>query len=332
MSVLSKFLGILSGGNTLKVSEQLLFDKVIGFKGVVPGVGTSTIVQNVAIAISENTNSTVCVLDMNCLYPTQYAMLVKTDDILYSKEVKKDIYEFTGDVSDIVRSTMYRNVYTVGFSDRTIVDMLSAKDDSNAFNQLLGALKSFFDIILVDLSYELTSMNTQAAVKCNKIFYVADQSLKCSVNIQKSLNTAATLAVPLAKANNVILNKVVPDLKTDTLGLLHSLDLNVVGQIHYSLDLLKAGVYGKGIYTKSKTNNGYEEFNGVVDDIIGLILNKTPLTKELFSPNNESNINNDDINTKIKEDDTKYTDEDELYNESVSLNKDVDIDDEDIEL
>lgn len=324
MSILKKFLGVLSGGNTLKVSEQLLFDKVIGFRGIVPGVGTSTIVQNVAIALSENTNCTVCVVDMNCLYPTQYPMLVSGDVMINNaSKPKKDLFDFSGDVSEIVYTTSYRNVYTTGFSNRTVVDMLSAKDNEATFNQVIGALKSFFDIILIDLSYELTNMNTQAGVKCNKIINIADQSLKCVVNLKKSLNTSATLAIPFAKSNVVVLNKVAPDLVTDTVGLLKSINLDVIGEIGFSLDILKAGVSGKRLYSKNKTNEGYIEFNEVIDEIVRLIINPTPLTKDFFTEGKEVNITEEEsviledevvgeVTDYVKEESESGLDEDEI--------------------
>lgn len=326
MGILKKFLGVLSGGDTLKVSEQLLFDKVIGFRGIVPGVGTSTIVQNVAIALSENTNCTVCVVDMNCLYPTQYPMLISGDAMISNaSKPKKDLFDFSGDVSEIVYTTSYRNVYTTGFSNRTVVDMLSAKDSEATFNQVIGALKSFFDIILIDLSYELTSMNTQAGVKCNKIINIADQSLKCVVNLKKSLNTSATLAIPFAKSNVVVLNKVAPDLVTDTVGLLQSVNLDVIGEIGFSLDILKAGVSGKRLYYKNRTNAGYVEFNEVIDEIVRLIINPTPLTNDFFTERKEVNTLEEEsviIEDDFVEEVTEYTKE----------NSDSDSDEDVIEL
>ena len=37
MGLLSKVLSTISGNNDMKISEQLLFDKVIGFRSIVPG-------------------------------------------------------------------------------------------------------------------------------------------------------------------------------------------------------------------------------------------------------------------------------------------------------
>ncbi len=275
-SLLAKIIGAISGGHRTKISEQLLYDKVIGVKGIVPGVGTSTIVQNIAIGISENTNYTVCVLDMNCLYPTQYSLLVKAEEMYNQDTNKKDLLSFTDDISEITHTTSYRNVYLAGFTNRTVLNMLSTQDSEARINKIIGALKSFFDVILIDLSYELTNMNVYAGIKCNKIINVVDQSIKSTVNLKKSLNTMATLGVPLSKANRIVINKVAPDLVADTEGLMESAGLEVLGKIHFNLDILKAGVSGKRVYSKNTTNTDMDEFSGVIDSILDYILQVTP--------------------------------------------------------
>ena len=42
MGLLGKVLSTISGNNDLKISEQLLFDKVIGFKSIVPEIVLNT--------------------------------------------------------------------------------------------------------------------------------------------------------------------------------------------------------------------------------------------------------------------------------------------------
>ena len=101
MGLLGKVLSTISGNNDLKISEQLLFDKVIGFKSIVPGCGASTILQNVAIALSESTKFNICVLDTNFMYPIQYPLLCAGE--LKNKENDLDILDFSGDMSWIYR-------------------------------------------------------------------------------------------------------------------------------------------------------------------------------------------------------------------------------------
>ena len=60
---LVKFLGVMSGEGAVDVQEAMLFNKVIGFRGIVEGVGASTIVQGLAHAFSDRTRLRVCVID-----------------------------------------------------------------------------------------------------------------------------------------------------------------------------------------------------------------------------------------------------------------------------
>jgi MinD-like ATPase involved in chromosome partitioning or flagellar assembly len=295
-SFLSKLLGVISGNSGMKMSDQLLFDKVIGFRGIVPGVGTSTVVQNVAIALSEKTNFSICVLDTHYLYPTLYPMLVASSD---SK--RKDYLEFNGELSDIIVKTDYKNLHLLSMHNRTIVDMLSSRDSELTVDKLVGALKSFFDIVLVDLSYELTNINTHTAIKCNKIINVADQSLKCVYNLRKSINTMATLAIPLAKANKVVLNKVIPDVLTNTKGVISEAGLTVIGEIPFAKEIATAGVSGKRIYAGATANKEVHTFSSVINAILDDIIQVTPLNEKYIDPQAVESSNSKGSNAVVQD-------------------------------
>lgn len=281
-------MGVISGDNGLKVSEQLLFDKVIGFRGVTPGCGTSTIVQNVAIALSEQTHYSICVVDTAYLYPTQYPMLV-------TKEAQrdKDMLDFSGDLSDIVTVTNYRNISLVSLNNRQLTDMLSSSDSEMLVEKVMGALKSYFDIILVDLSYEPTNISTFSAIKCNRIFNVTDQSLKSVYYLRKSLNTMVTLAVPIAKANHIIINKAVPDVLSNTAKVAEEAGLNVVGEIPLSYEIAKLGVVGKRIYASKTSNKDIYQFSSVIDEVVNIITQVTPLNEKYLVKSGKNLVSSD---------------------------------------
>lgn len=279
MGVLSKLLGAVSGNHNLKISEQLLFDKVVGFRGIVPGCGTSTIVQNVAIALSEKTNFTICVLDTNFLYPVQYPLLVSTE----AKDKEKDFLDYSGELSDIIIETQYNNVYLVHLSERSIVDMLSGKDSEVVIHKLLQNLKSFFDVVLIDLSNEFTNISVHASIKCNRIYQVGDSSMKSLYHVKKSINTMSTLATPLAKANKIILNKQIPDVILGVKTAMEEAGLYVMGEIPLSLEIASYGATGRRIYGAISKNKDVSIFNGVIDDIIEDIAQKTPVNEKYFN-------------------------------------------------
>lgn len=305
MSFLSKLLGVISGNKGLKVSEQLLFDKVIGFRGVTPGVGTSTIVQNTAIALSESSSFSICVLDTSYLYPTQYPMLVNKPDQLN----RKDLLDFAGDLSEIITLTSYRNVSLVSMSNRTVVDMLSSADSELTVEKLMGALKSYFDVVLVDLSYETTNIATHSAIKCNRIINVVDQSLKSIYHLRKSINTMVTLAVPLAKADRVIINKVVPDVLSNTNKVIADSGLKVIGEIPFSQEIAKAGVTGKRLYAPKATNRDIYTFSSVISSILTDVIQTTPLTEKYTDGSSTVTNVQDDLEEEIIEDEIIEDDE-----------------------
>lgn len=274
MGFLSSLLKTISGNTGMKLSEQLLFDKVIGFRGIVPGVGTSTIVQNVAIALAAQTNYSICVLDTHYLYPTLYPMLMEGSD---SK--RKDYLEFDGDLSEVVLPTAFKNISLASLYNRTLVDMLSTRDSELTVDKLMGSLKSYFDIILVDLSYEPTNLYAYTAIKCNRVINVADYSLKCIYNLRKSLNTMTTLAVPFAKANRVVINKVIPDIVTNVKGVMQEAGLRVIGEIPYSLTVARLGLAGKRIWSNKTADKDIYVFSSVINAIVQDILVVTPLNE-----------------------------------------------------
>lgn len=280
MGFLNKLLQNISGAGDIQLSEQLIFDKVVGFRNVVPGCGCSTIVQNVAIALASASKSSICIVDTNMLYPMLYAYLVDSQD----EQHGKDIYDFNIMASEVTTPTKYSNIYLTSFKNRTVIDMMSSRDSEQLVEKLINSLKSFFDIILVDLSYELTSVAIHSAVRCNKIFNVTDMSLRAMYNLKKSINTMSTMAVPLAKADRVILNKVVPDMVVNANSALSEAGLKIVGEIPLSLEISKAGVTGASLYGASN-DVGVNQFNVVIDTIVDDILQKTPLNTGAVTTN-----------------------------------------------
>lgn len=282
MSMLNRLLGMLSGGTGETTSDHLLFDKVIGFKGVVPGVGTSTLLLNLAVALAETPPAgqkrlSVCVIDPTFVLPTQMSLLGGVQD-----KAVADLLEYSGDVSKLTVETAYRGVRLLSLHNRTILDMLSSRDNENFIMDSITKLKSYFDVILVDLSGEYSNINIHAAIKCNRIVMVADPSIKCMANLRKSLNTQATLGVPLGKADHVILNKVVPDIIVNTKGALADAGLTLLGEVPLSVEIAKAGISGNYSY-KTSSHKDIVALSATIDAMITNLFPLTPVNQEVLS-------------------------------------------------
>lgn len=276
MSILSTILSALSGRKKYKPSEQLLFDKVIGFKGLTAGVGTSTLVQNVAVALANNSSYSIVVIDASFLTPTQDILLGVT------KRASKDFIHLGTDIAEVVSRTSYSSISCVSLN-QDITHMFTNEDNAEIIGRLINLLKLHFDVILVDLPNELTNLATELAIKCNTIISVADESIKCVTNLKRSVNTFATLGVPLGKLNRVVLNKVVPNVVSGTKGALREAGLEVFGEIPLSIPISVRGLAGKVVYSRSSSEKDIVAYSNLVDRLLVELFKTTPLTEKYMS-------------------------------------------------
>ena len=295
MSVLGKVIGAISGGTEDYISAQLLYDKVIGFRGIVDGVGCSTIVQNVAIALSDLIKTkNICVVDTHILYPSQYQFLVGDTP----KEGTKDWFDFDGEnLADCRTKTKFHNIYLLSFYNRNITDMLSSKDSAKLVDDTIAKLKYYFDIILVDLSHETTNISMEMAIQCNQIYTIVDPSMNCISNMGKSLNYMATLAVPFGKMNKAILNKNNSNVNAGVKGAIAEVHLDILGVIPNSIEIATYGITGKKIWSTISNNEDVTQFHRVIRAIVDDIFPPTQENKKAFIKTAEEVAadNNDDI-------------------------------------
>lgn len=275
MSVLERVLQSLSGNSNYEISKQLVFQKVIGVRGLSSGVGVSTVVQNLAYYYSKKKNMRVCVIDTSFLNPIQHVLLG-------ADKTKRDLLDYSGSVDQIahhIAKTKLKNVSLVTTVDRTIIDMIE-KDDAKAPLKLLHDLKLLFDVIIIDLSSEPTTLVTELAIKCNKIISVADQTAKCIYHVKDTLNRYATLAVPLEKMKLCMLNKTVEGVKTSTVQSLEGAGLQVIGQIPYNKEVARLGITGDVVMAFGGETEGFFQFERIITLIAESVLDRTPLNEE----------------------------------------------------
>lgn len=286
MGFLRSFLSLLSGGGEREVSEQLLFDKVIGFRGIVDGVGCSTIVQNVAVALSDTTRYKIAVVDTSMLYPCMAEML-KCD----TSDIKFDISDYGRgtDLGKVALDSKYNNVSVFTFHNRTVLDMVSVTEDLKLFDKLIDELKNFYDVILIDLSQEPTNFATEAAIKCNKIFLVSDLSIRCTSNIVNSVNYLATLGVSMSKCKRMIINKdtnIVSGIKS----VLSVLGIDIFARIPMSKTIYARGIGGNPVWGMASVESEITSFHIAIQNLIDDISEKTPKNEKYLVKDTDSNV------------------------------------------
>lgn len=270
MGFLGRLLKSISGGDEVVTSDQLLYNKVIGFRGIVEGVGCSTVLQNTAVAMMDSSNMKIVILDMNMLYPCQFDLFECDLD----EKGKGDIFDYARGtkLADTLYSSKYQQIKVAGFKRRTVIDMVSISEDSDVIVKYIDELKNYFDVILVDLSQETTNMAIFASIKCNKIFTVADTSRKCLGNVLNSINYTTTLGTSYAKCRRLIVNKDIPEVNSGVKVLNDEFKFNTVATIPFTKSIVQMGIAGKpfwGMPTKEQAiTDAHIAIQAVVDDIL----------------------------------------------------------------
>ena len=302
MGLLGDVLQTLSGERySIHDTSKLLFNKVIGFRGITSGVGCSTIVQNVASALVSEYNMRVCVIDTAFMYNAQYTLLMHSPDI--SGDGIKDISKYNGSDISTVLAQVSNKLCVVGYYNKTIVDALTRMDSADVIRDIIVKLKDTFDVILIDISDELSQTSVECAIQCNKIYTIVVPGITCVSNILKSMTTLASVAVPVYKCRNVIVNKVPLGVKTGLGMVLNAYTLKTLCEIELSNEIAIAGVKGKKIYGLASEDTGVTSFNVAVDTIC----------KDILDGNNDSSLKSSDgadinatVETSVKGTDTRH--------------------------
>lgn len=294
MSFLKTLIKTTSGGDNTYQSMQLLYDKVVGIRGIVNGVGASTIVYNLAAALADSTTYHICVLDTHILYPTLRGLLVA------QTPPAKDWFDYSDNISDIVCSTKFKNVKYIGFYHRNLVDLLSTRDCRAVIDNLLPVLKEIFDVILIDLSDENSVIGINAAIQCNKIYTVVSPEPACMYGFKTSINTAVTTAVPVYKLRNVIFNKSVGTLDTPMLNMLKENHFNVMCTLPLSNEILKYNLLGNSFWGAVTRNSEITAANNALAVILKDVLEVNEKNKQFLMAEGTHNLDMSKPNTSIE--------------------------------
>ena len=265
-----------SGSSYIRDIKYSIFYKIIAFRGVVDGLGTSTIVANVALACAQ-LGLTVCVVDTSILQPVQ-DVLLKTTYLTHDVKPEERLDWFDMPYtkrSPLHVSTYDRNISVLSFygKERGITDILSTNDSSSLVEIAFSVLNDKFDIILVDSCHELTSVNTTALQMSQKVIQVWNDSSEVVNNIDGFITNCVTLSCPLDKMRYVIYSKTVPDVIGNTDNLLKEYRLNKLTEFPLSVDIARVGKLGKKLWNYVSEEPDIEKFQNGIIYIVCHILN-----------------------------------------------------------
>lgn len=217
-------------------------DNIISFIGAAGGVGTSTVVANVATQL-KGMGYSVLVIDANISYPIQYNYLGYS---LQSKN-KYDIVSFMNGKCNIGESINNdKDISLLYGSNRTIMDLISADKAERVeeFGKAVELLRDFFDFILIDVPnmMMLDIVHTCLYIS-DKIYLVWDENISCIPNTEILKKNMLMCGVNYESKLRLILNKRTsiqyPRVAID------KLELDLVTVLPFETSVIEAGLAAK---------------------------------------------------------------------------------------
>jgi|GEM_PF-1822476 len=244
--LLKTSLEVLSGKGT--DTKLKLVDNILGFIGSAGGVGTSTVVSNLAYLASKR-GLTVLLIDLNIMFPTIPYLF----DIRYT-ENQPDLVSFLQGKNEIGESIVNKgNLSILASHDRVLYNYLDldSKNASENLERAFRKIKYQFDVIMIDCPLDLSFDIVGTALYHSDAYYtVWDEGINCVANFDTLSRSLAAQGVT-PKRFKVILNK-----KTDVFypkRIFNTLELPLLGVLPFDTKIIESGLNSE-IYLEKGTN------------------------------------------------------------------------------
>lgn len=194
----------LSGNNLEEKRDKMILDHVFCFTGLAGGVGTSTVVANIAYLLKKMHYS-VLVVDTNILYPIQHTFFKIKQEIETT-----DFFSFLyGDATlgESIKYPMGSDLGVLIANNRTLENTIDAetREAGIAFYECLDRVGSLFDFILIDCGNNLLSELTNSALyKADRIIAVMDENIECLSNYSRMTSAMACSGIDYTRVKTIM--------------------------------------------------------------------------------------------------------------------------------
>lgn len=261
----------LTSGTAFSKTANGVFYQIVGFRAVCDGYGSSLLLANTAIALAEK-GLKVCVVDTSILRPVQDVYLKTGVRTKNPKEVL-DWFDLPLTKKSVLGvSSVNKNINVLCFTNRTIVDALSSSDTEELVTMAFKQLESRYDIILVDICNEPTSVATTAMTKVHTVFQVWSNDVQCLNSLPSFIKNVTTLACTVDKLKYVITSSVIEDIKTDWSSVLGKYGFKHLASTPFSMDIARVSASGSPIWGYPSNADGIVKFNNAIAIICNKIL------------------------------------------------------------
>lgn len=232
----------ISGNGTEKKKSYYIYNKIIAFRGVIDGVGCSTLVCEVAVELASRGLS-VCIIDTSIMYPIQ-SKLLQIEETIGEQKDWLDLI-MSDDTGRVLKyGKLSNNIALLSFENRTLNDLLSTFDNEELVICAYRMLEPLYDVILVDVCGETTNITASALIHSHTIYQVWSDEFGCICNIDKFLTNAQIGCCHLEKMRNVILNKNIINNASSIGSIAKKYDLEVIAEAPFSLEFYEKQCLG----------------------------------------------------------------------------------------
>lgn len=263
---------------------RIIFNKVIGFRGVRDGLGTSLFVSNLAVALASQ-GMKICVVDTSMLYPVQDTYLKTKIKYFGANESEvRDWFDLMYDDKDVLNITdAYPGVVVLSFTGRNLTDLTSISDTLELGQAAIDKVSPKFDLVLVDIANEYTSVGLAAMQACDVIYQVLSNDRASLVSFDAFVSNMLTQAIPYNKMQQVILLSTID-------GIMQSQSIDDVLKKYGFIEVARVGLseviasenaVGRLAVTTKKIHEDIEEYKMAVAKVARLILNIDDMDKEI---------------------------------------------------
>lgn len=275
--VLNNVLKQTSGSASIRELKYDIFYQIFAFKGIAEGIGTSTLVANTALAIAQ-LGLTVLVIDTSILNPVQDILLNTSmnSELNNTTEEKLDWFDMPYTKKSVLHiSKLNGSISVLSFKGKkhTVVDMLSTTDSSTLVDIALTQLHNKFDIILIDMTHELTSIATACLQQAQQVIQVWNDSPSVLGNLENFVTNSVTLSCPLDKMRHVVYSKLSKEVIGNLDSVLQQYRLINIAKNYVSEEIALQLVTGKTLWNLASTDEMVIDYNNCIVDICCHILN-----------------------------------------------------------
>lgn len=284
--LLGDVLKATSGTSSAGVGDdfRIIFNKVIGFRGVRDGLGTSLFVSNLAVALASQ-GMKICVVDTSMLYPVQDTYLKTKIKYFGANESEvRDWFDLMYDDKDVLNITdTYPGVVVLSFTGRNLTDLTSISDTLELGQAAIDKVSPKFDLVLVDIANEYTSVGLAAMQACDVIYQVLSNDRASLISFDAFVSNMLTQAIPYNKMQQVILLSTID-------GIMQSQSIDDVLKKYGFVEVARVGLseviasenaVGRLAVTTKKIHEDIEEYKMAVAKVAKLILNIDDMDKEI---------------------------------------------------